>query len=130
MYLTNLRGKTIIEDSSQLSYETLHEMDVMINKHNVKHYGETIAQYKKGKHEYSLTVRSLVWDEQKGTRYTDRREIEIKTDLETRELTRDVVKEIAMTFYHDLDDPEFENLIKGKTAFTITKLDPNADMKT
>ena len=56
-------------------------MDALIFKHNTEHHRENMNKWTSGKYEYIIIAHCLVWHEQRQKEYSERVEIEIKTDM-------------------------------------------------
>ena len=59
-----------------------------------------------------MTTESIVWDEQQQRIRADKRNIDIKTDLNENEITQDMVLDITRTYYATLNYPDFIELNK------------------
>ena len=61
-----------------------------------------------------MTTESIVWDEQQQRIRADKRNIDIKTDLNENEITQDMVLDITIKYYYTLNYPDFIELNKRK----------------
>ena len=89
-------------------------MKAVIVRHNAEIYKKEFDKYKQGKNTYQMTTESIVWDEQQQRIRTDKRNIDIKTDLNENEITQDMVLDITIKYYYTLNYPDFIELNKRK----------------
>ena len=89
-------------------------MNAVIFRHNVEKYKKEFLKYKQGKNTYQMTTESIVWDEQQQRIRTDKRFIDIKTDLNENEITQDMDLDITRNYYATLIYPDFIELNKRK----------------
>ena len=108
-------------------------MAALTCKHNAEHNREHIDEWTSGKYEYIIIAHCLVWHEQQQREYSERVEIELKTDFKKYETTRSDVKEIVvLRHYARLPYPDFLDLAKpkrGGNEKVSIELDTNADMR-